>query len=253
MERSLVEQFASIERDHWWFQGRRRLVESAMRHHVGPRRDLLVLDVGAGTGEMTDMLRAFGPVVALEASVDAVAFCRGRFGSDVEVRHGIVPHDLPPTVTADVVAAFDVLEHIADDADAVRALRASLAEGGHLVVTVPAFRLLWGQQDVVSHHHRRYDRETIVRLLDDAGFDVIRATYFNTILFPIVAVVRLARRLPLLNRRPPESDFRMPRWMWVNALLQRTLAAEAVLLRRADLPFGVSILAIVKRRPTTPS
>lgn len=249
MEQSLHDQFAEIEADHWWFQGRRRLVASVLRHDLpafGEARPRRIFDVGCGTGEMLDMLRAFGTVSAIDPSPEAVERCRQRFGREVHAAVGRVPEDLPPPGSADMVTAFDVLEHLDDDRDALRQIHALLPPQGILVATVPALRWLWGPHDVLSHHRRRYTRVELRQRLEEAGFRVVRISYFNTCLLPVVAAVRLARRRRHERGEPPSSDFTMPSPL-VNRLLLAVLSSEAALLRVGSLPIGVSIVAVAHR------
>lgn len=246
MDTSLQHQFAAIEGEHWWFQGRRRIVASALRQQLGPavnqgaRR---ILDVGCGTGEMVDMLREFGTVTALDRAPEAVQYCCARFGAQVDVRLGGIPEDLPNAGTLDLVTAFDVIEHLDDDLGALRALCATLVPGGLLVVTVPAFAMLWGPHDVLNEHRRRYTPAHLRAQLVAGGFVVDRVTCFNSWLFPFVAVVRTLQRR---RRTAPRSDFhQLPGPS--NRLLLALFASEAAVLRKVTLPIGVSILAVSHR------
>jgi SAM-dependent methyltransferase len=187
------------------------------------------------------MLSAFGSVSGLDMSPLAVAYCRQRLGDKVDVRVGVVPDDL---VTADVVTMFDVIEHLEDDLGALRRIHAVLPPGGVLVCTVPAFSFLWSEHDVVNHHFRRYTHRTLRGRLESAGFTVERISYFNAVLFPMIAAVRLLRPK---GRRPGRSDMRMPA-QWVNRILKKVFAAERFLLRFISLPFGVSLVAVCRKQ-----
>lgn len=249
MDAALQHQFAELERRHWWFQGRRKVLASVLRQHLrqqGPGSTPLIFDIGCGTGEMVDMLREFGSVWAMDASPEAVAYCRERFGPEVEVRLGSVPHDLPSPCSTQVVTAFDVIEHLDDDLEALRCIHVALVPGGTLVVTVPAFQFLWGPHDVLSHHRRRYTAARLRRRLEESGFVVDRLSYFNTWLFPVVAATRIGRRLT--GEKAPRSDFRMPS-RWLNRLLCGLFCSEGRMLRAGNLPFGVSILAVCTKSP----
>lgn len=244
MDTSLHHQFADIEGDHWWFQGRRRVVASVLRRWLGSdgtgsRR---VLDVGCGTGEMVDMLREFGSVTALDAAPEAVAYCRQRFGSGVDVRLGAVPDGVPDG-SFDLLSAFDVIEHLDDDRGAIERFRAVLAPGATLVVTVPAFGFLWGPHDVLNGHRRRYRPAELAAVLAAGGLVVDRLSCFNTWLFPVVAAVRAVRRR---GSPEPRSDFRMPPPV-INRALLGLLASEAAVVSRLSVPVGVSIVALAHR------
>lgn len=243
MDSAVYEELAAVEGTHWWFQARRRILRDVVGRYRPPAGvAAAIVDVGCGTGEMLDMLREFGPVTGLDASPIAVGHCRERFGDAVDVRLGRIPDDLPPG--AGLVTAFDVVEHLEDDADALAAIRASLAPGGRFICTVPAFGFLWSDHDVSHHHYRRYTRSMLRRRLEDAGFAVERLTYFNTVLFPAVAAVRLLQRLR--PGRGGGSDAGLPS-PTVNRVLLRVFSAERRILRLTSLPVGISLLAVCRR------
>jgi hypothetical protein len=119
-----------------------------------------------------------------------------------------------------------------------------MTPGGSLVCTVPAHQWLWGPHDEISHHKRRYNRRHLVEVLRQAGFTVDWVSYYNTVLFPAVAGVRLARRV--LRRDPaPSSDLDL-RTGPFNGVLLRLFAAEQRVLRRTTLPFGASLVAVAR-------
>ena len=140
---------------------------------------------------------------------------------------------------------FDVLEHLDDDAEALRKAASLLNETGRLVLTVPAHRFLWSPHDEINRHRRRYSFGGLRDCLLGSGLEIQRMTYFNTLLFPVVWGARLLRRglAPKGDRR---SDFRI-QGDWINNLLSALFGSERFLLRRIDLPFGVSILAVAGR------
>jgi SAM-dependent methyltransferase len=198
---------------------------------------------------MTDMLREFGSVEGIDAAAQAVAYCGARFGETVDVRLGSIPHDLPPAGQADVITAFDVIEHLDDDRSALLAIHHSLPPGGTLVVTVPAFAFLWSNHDVVNHHRRRYTRPQLQGLLESVGFVVEGISYFNTWLFPAAAAIRVLGRHHRSRHRVATDDFTMPP-AWLNRLLLELFASEARVLRFTSLPVGVSIFALARRPPS---
>jgi SAM-dependent methyltransferase len=242
VERNYYTEYFELEDRHWWFVGRRVILLSVLDRHLARDRALQLLDFGCGTGTMAQHLARFGTVEAMDADHEAVAFCRQRGLSRVtHLSDTTVPFD---EGRFDVVTALDVLEHIEDDSMTLAELQRVLRPDGTLLCTVPAFPFLWGPQDEISHHFRRYVRSDLRRRLQDAGFRVLRLSYFNTLLFPAIAAIRIARKaLP----EPPDlrSDFRTGRRS-VNTALARVFAAEAPLIERTDLPFGVSLLALCK-------
>jgi SAM-dependent methyltransferase len=246
VDERLYDQFADIGDRHWWFGARRQIIGAVLRDVLPADPERNLLDVGCGTGTMLGMLSAFGSVHGLEMSPEAIEACRVTYGDAVDVRQGSVPDDVPSDASFEVVAAFDVIEHLDDDASALQALREATRPGGLLVVTVPAFMFLWGQQDELSHHRRRYRRGELRDAIEDAGFVIDRMTYFNTWLFPLVAAIRVTRRLLPGRNRPPGSDFDMSS-RGVDRVLERVFASERHLLRRVSFPFGVSLLALARR------
>jgi SAM-dependent methyltransferase len=192
---------------------------------------------------MVRELGRFGTVTGLDADPQAVAFCRARGLDSVALLEGA---RLPvEDASLDVVTAFDVLEHLDDDAALAAEMRRVLRPGGTAMVTVPAYRWMWGPQDEISHHRRRYVRPEVRALLAGAGLEVRRASYFNTLLFAPIAGIRVLRR----DGGEVRSDFEMTPPGRLNGGLAAVFGAEAPLLARgASLPFGVSILAVARAR-----
>jgi len=247
MEPSMYRAFAELhERRHWWFVGRRRIIASLLEATFEGRRDLRILDIGCGTGGMIPVLSPFGRVTGIDPSDAAIRYSRERYGSQADFLRVDFPRETPPGGGHDLVTLFDVLEHLEEDAQALREAAGLLSEGGRMVVTVPAHRFLWSPHDDINRHRRRYGyRELRDRILG-AGLEIRRITYFNTFLFPVVWAARLVRRgLALKGDR--RSDFRVRR-KWINNSLAGLFGAERFPLRRFDLPFGVSLLAVAARR-----
>src|SRR5437016_11810703 len=145
----------------------------------------------------------------------------------------------------DGVTMFVVLEHIPDDAYALQFVNRKLKPGGRVALSVPAYMWLWGQQDIVNQHCRRYTMTEVRRKLQTAHFTLERMTYFNTFLFLPIAVVRLISRFSR-QAYEAEGDFahvRRPS----NALLFTLFGAERFALRYLHFPFGVSIFAVARK------
>jgi SAM-dependent methyltransferase len=179
----------------------------------------------------------------LDSSELAVEFCNQR-GLDKVVRGDLTapPRETWPTDGFDLVMFLDVVEHIGDDIGALRAAAKLVKRNGTLLVTVPAYRFLWGAHDVVHHHKRRYTREQIVSTIRAAGFEPVFASYFNTLLFPVVAAARVAGRL---FGRDTASDATLPARP-INALFRAVFTWERHLLRATTMPFGVSIVVVAR-------
>ncbi len=225
---------------HWWFIARRRIVAKILDRFV-TRCGGRVLEAGCGTGGNLELLARYGEMHALELDESARKLANER--GVCEVRAGRLPDEIPFEGEFDLICALDVLEHIEDDAAAARALADRLAPGGTLLLTVPAYRFLWSHHDVVTHHQRRYVRSELVERVVEAGLEVRCATYFNTILFPVVCLVRFVKKI---LGREEGSDFSIHSSL-VNDLLTAVFSAERLLVPWLRLPFGVSILVIAEK------
>lgn len=246
MDRSLYDEFYRIEADNWWFAARREIVlDQLLRRYGKTRSDLKILDAGCGTGLMLEYLKRFGSVEGLESSDDAVRYCRERYGDAVAVKMGSIAEDpLFAKESFDVVTLLDVLEHIEDDVSALANINELLVCGGILICTVPAFPFLWGGHDVLNRHKRRYRLRELEKKLAAAGLEVETISYYNTFLFPFVALKRLLT--PRSARMEPKSDFESyPHWL--NRLLKGVFASEKYFLRCLRFPFGVSLICTARR------
>lgn len=156
-----------------------------------------------------------------------------------------------PDRSFDLVTAFDVLEHTDDDARVLEELTRVTSPGGALAMTVPAYQWMWGRQDEISGHRRRYSTRLLRQRVATAGLRLERLTPFNTLLFPAAAVIRLLRRQgqPQPNCGAPalESDFSMVGPGPLNNALAILFGTERLWLRRWDFPVGVSLFALARR------
>lgn len=243
MDKAAFRHMAATESTHWWFVGRRAVIDALLRGITLPESGA-ILEAGCGTGGNIATLRRHGRVSAFEPHIDALGFARERH-PDVEIRAGSLPDDLPHAVASfDLVAALDVLEHVDDDRPSARALASLVRPGGWIIVTVPAHRALWGSHDRRLHHMRRYGRAQLLGLFADLDLELVRFTPFNLLLAPLAVVYRLAEsilRLDLGNqeRVPPRP---------LNALLGMVFGLEARFIRAGrGLPAGISYAAIYRR------
>jgi SAM-dependent methyltransferase len=242
---AFAHRYAEFERWHWWFRGRRKILESVVRHEFTARTPLAIASLGCGPAEglswLVPLAAAGGRVVGVDSEPShATALPPG-------VRSVVARIEAVPlrSGSLDVVLALDVFEHIPDDAAGLREAARLLRPGGRLIVTVPALESLWGNQDEVSHHLRRYSKATLWRAFDRAGLPRPRITYFNSLLFPAIAAVRWLRR-GLGADEPARSDFEDTAPGLANDVLAALFAAERHLVSRVPLPIGVSLLAILR-------
>lgn len=240
--------FFEVQQKHWWFVARRNIVLDLITRHFRPQPDSRVLDIGCGAGLMLNELTKFGETSGMDSAEEAIAFSREIFQG--QVRAGQLPDQVPyPASSFCLITALDVIEHIDDDVGSLRAMRALLRPGGQAVITVPAFMFLWTEFDEINAHKRRYTRGELDAKLRQAGFSVERISYFNTLLFPLVVLVRALNRL---FRRSGADDLSLPN-RYANAALTGLFGCEKWLLRYLSFPFGVSILAVARRAPEHPA
>jgi SAM-dependent methyltransferase len=229
---------SSLTREgYWWHRARTDLLAAVMAPHLAaPGR---TLDVGSADAPSVGWMRGARQHVSLDLFPDGLRPGEGVVGSATELPFG--------DATFDVVSAFDVVEHCADDGRAFAELRRVLVPGGRMLLSVPAYQWAWSDHDVRAGHHRRYTRSGILTLVEGAGMQVVRATYAFGGVFPLFAAERLRRRV----RPAGGDDSRLPE---VSPRVDRALVgvcrAEARVLRRRDLPFGSSVF-VAAVRPTS--
>lgn len=248
MARREFDELYRLEDFYWWFVGRRRLVRDLLGRyaqrppHGGPLR---VLDAGCGTGGTMSVLDDIGELYGCDAESDALEYCRMRgftriAASEIE-RLPFGPGSF------DVVVSCDVLEHIADDTEALRQMYERLRPGGVLVATVPAHPFLWSEHDEALAHVRRYTRHEFVGRLQEVGYRVEKCSAAVSLVFPLILAFRLLQRLRPKSAAAPKTDLRiLPRT--INRCLIGLLGLETWLMRYGNLPVGTSFV-VVARRP----
>lgn len=212
--------------------------------YLTPRADARLLDVGCGTGTMLIHLKRYGSTFGVDMDHEAVKFCNER---NLQTVAQATAGNLPFAEDAfDLLTMLDVLEHIPDQDGALAEANRVIRPGGFLMVAVPAYQFLWGAQDEVSQHRRRYTAQQLNSRIADAGLRVRRLTYFNTVLFPPIAAIRLFRRA-VPKARSTVSDFNFPAPGPLNAVLGGIFGSESAILARINMPFGVSILCLAQK------
>jgi SAM-dependent methyltransferase len=242
VDRAVFDRMAEQDQVHWWYLARRRILAELIAREVDLPKDARILEVGCGTGHNFEMLEAFGRVDAIEVDEAARALASRRLGRDV----GDAPlPGLPgiPDGSYHLIALLDVLEHVDHRAESLASLAAKLAPGGRILVTVPAYQWMWSAHDVAHHHKLRYSKKGLRRDAEAAGLAVRRIGYFNSLLFPLAAAVRLAGKAT----GKTESDDKVPPAP-LNRLFQWIFGLERHLVGRVPLPAGVSLFALLSTR-----
>ncbi len=249
MRADIYQTMASVEDTHWWFRGRRAIINSVLSRIRLPANPSII-DVGSGTGGNLKMLAAIGRVKGMELDAEARALANAR--GIITVEPGELPGKIPfGGERFDLAVMFDVLEHIEQDYSTLRAIHARLAEGGKLLLTVPAFELLWSMHDTMHHHKRRYGLSPLIRLVERAGYKVTFASYINFWLFPLIALVRIFDRITggkvIGKKSDSNTELHIPPAP-INGLLEKIFASEAGIIRHLRLPFGVSIILVAEKK-----
>ncbi len=241
MDRRVYDNMRAIEHAHWWFRARRAILSDQLSM-LGLPPGASILEVGCGTGGNLEMLSRFGSVFGVEPDPESRAYAAEKSGR--AVLDGKLPDGLPIFENKfDLIAALDVIEHLDDDTNSVAALGKLLKPGGVFLTTVPAHPWLWSRHDELHHHKRRYRKADYTALISDAGFEIEKVSYFNSVLFPVIAVLRALHFGEISGR----ADDAMPSRV-VNSLLERAFASEAFLLRHTVLPFGISLLVVARTK-----
>jgi len=234
------------EETQWWYAGMRAISMALLAPALPPRpQPARILDAGCGTGHNLRHLSRLGRAVGIDLSDDALRFCRIRGAAAAKATLNALPF---PDASFDCVTSFDVLYHrwVEDDRAAVAELVRVLRPGGVLLVRVPALRALWGAHDEAVHSRHRYTRGEVKRLLRSAGLEVVRASYGNTLLFPLLAARRTLDRIT--GRHGSDVAF-------LPAPLERAFRAllevEARLVPHVSFPVGASVFALARRPPAT--
>ncbi len=237
------ERLFGFEEENFWFRARNALIVWALGHYFPETRSLL--EIGCGTGfVIAGVQRAF-PALRLtgaEAFTAGLAFARSRVHGRLEQMDA---RAIPYVAEFDVVAAFDVLEHIAEDEQVLRSMHQATRPGGGLLITVPQHGRLWSQFDVSAGHFRRYRAGDLEAKVRAAGFDVVRSTSFVSLLLP---AMMLSRRRPQRGRDYDiYAEFRIGRGL--NRVLESVLGLERGLIRAGvSFPAGGSRLVVAKKR-----
>lgn len=246
MKKQFAAEYESLEQWHWWFQGRQKILEKVLTEELRGRGASLIASLGCGPAEGLKWLEPFVDAGGKVVGVDIEPLHARAVSPRIEYVIGSLESLPIESSSFDAVLALDVLEHLDDDAAGLREAMRLVKPGGLLLATVPALPSLWGGQDVVSHHRRRYTKKTLKQLFGRSGLQQPRVTYFNTFLFPAVAAVRWTRRAVGTADRQ-RSDFDDARPGFVNDLLTSVFSAEQHVAPKVTLPIGVSLLATLRK------
>lgn len=249
MDEKCYIEMAKTQDTHWWYAGRRHIL-SAVISKLPLNKDARILEVGCGTGSNLDMLKQHGTVYGAEPYEFARDFSSKNSGCVIE--DAFLPDNIPFDHNFDVIGAFDVIEHIEQDQESLQAIEGRLNDNGYALFTVPAFQWLWSGHDEINHHKRRYTKAEFKSQLEQAGYDIDFISYYNFWLFPLAASIRTIRKVFKLNN--DSTDAQMPKSPIINKTLTFIFSSERFLLSsKIPLPFGLSIIAVCKKKSLTAS
>jgi SAM-dependent methyltransferase len=247
MEKDEYRIMRDIEQTYWWFVGKQFLVRRILqRLPLNKRRQDRILDIGCGTGIMLKLLEKFGVSYGAECSPDAIRFLRHR-GLNLIVRSDVDQSVPFKDNTFSAITCLDVLEHLDNDLKLLKEMGRVCKPGGHVILTVPAFDFLWSSHDIALRHKRRYTRKAMLERTSGLGYRVMKASYYNTILFLPVLAARKLRGFSG-SKKHARSDFFLPIPNWLNTLLSSLFVFEICCLRFLNFLFGVSLLLVLQKR-----
>ncbi len=252
MDQAYYKAYYHLERKHWWFLVRKKIIAERIRTLLHPTSPIQSLNVGAATGATSDMLAAFGPVMSIEYDAKCTEFTKTFLSSPI-LQGSIL--ELPFEANQyDLVAALDVIEHVEDHQLAVQELWRVCKPGGHIVITVPAYSFLWSEHDVINHHFRRYTLNELTSLFQHLPGKLMYKTYYNSFLFFPIAAYRLCMNSWKKWRGKSEkSEFKYDYEVlgtegWVNKILSGIFHLDYYLLKAGlRFPAGISIMIFFQK------
>jgi SAM-dependent methyltransferase len=233
----------NLERSHWWFTGRRRLLKSLLSSLI-IQQDSPIIDVGCGVGSNLGLLKSMNfKAIGIDSEIYSL-FLAKKSLPEVYMVNGDLMRLPIKSNSISLIIATDILEHLNEDTTGIEEIHRTLRQGGKAIFTAPAFGFLWGIQDVVGMHKRRYTKNEFIRKVEYQGFRVLRSSYFNFFLFFPIFLFR--RMIHLLGMRiDSENEINSP---LINFFLKTIFSLEPFILNYFSFPFGVSIFCIAKKK-----
>jgi SAM-dependent methyltransferase len=242
MNKEYIKQYVQLEKEHWWFVVRQKILFNFLSKQL-TTKPKNILNIGAAAGESSKWLSALGKVTSVEMES---LFVELLVAQNLEVVNANIV-DMPfENNSFDLVCAFDVLEHVEFDIDAMIEMVRVCKPNGKICIAVPAFNILWSKHDTVNGHFRRYSKKMFKTLGDNfVSIEQKEVTYFNTILFLPILIARKMRNLFLKDSGNQQSDFTyFNNNKIVNYILKAIFSIELLLLKFMKLPFGVSLVSV---------
>ena len=229
-----------VEDSHFWYQGMRKITQSVLNKFIAKKNNF-ILDAGCGTGANLIFLKKYGRAVGVDISSQAVKFCHLK-GIN-EVKRGSVNRLPYSNRSFDLVTCFDVLgqKHV-DDKKAISELYRVTKPGGYIFLRIAAYPFLYSLHDRLVSNEKRYNKDDFLRIIASKKISLLKISYVNMFLFPAIALKRILFKF----KTDRQSDvFLLPGWL--NNVLLIPLLIEAWLIKYFDFPFGLSLVALVRK------
>lgn len=241
MEPGIYRQSYNLEKEHWWYSARRSIILYFFKLYKGESPEARLLDAGCGTGYTLSQLSRYGDAFGIDLSGDAVELSQKR---NLRRLQFASIDKLPFKNNAfDWIFSLDTIEHLENDIEALKEFNRVCKTGGYIFLCVPAHRFLWSGEDVVSQHKRRYTQRSLIALVGETNLKIVKLTHFNFLLFPMVLLVILKKNA---FRQQDSNIQKLPRGL--NSILRLIFELEKFILRRFNMPFGVSIMCIAQKK-----
>ena len=235
----------NIEEKFWWYAGMRQITDTILADQLRAT-GLKILDAGCGTGmNLVHYGNARHSAVGFDFASEAISRARRR--GLANIARASVTHIPFPSKAFDLAYSFEVIDEVPDIGQALAELNRVLKPGGHLLLRLPAFNWLHSGHDVDIGTLHRFTLKEMREKLEAAGFEVQRATYANCLLFPMVAIRRLLKRVGIGGGT--DTKPMPPGLQWLDPIFLSMLKIEAGIIGRGgSLPFGLSAIVLARKQ-----
>ncbi len=242
MKREVYKSVIQNEDSHWWFLGRRKIIEKILKYFYNNKKKNYILEIGCGSGGNLLMLSRYGQVYGIEPDKESREYAKAR--NVGVIKDGTLPDNIPYKKKFDLIFLLDVIEHLDDDEKALKSLQKYLKTDGKIIITVPAYQFLWSSHDEVNFHKRRYKLKKLTTKLKNNGYQILYSSYFNTFLFPIIAFIKILNK----HGKIKKSNDIKPIPSLFNKLLFFIFSSERFFMPQISFLFGISIIVVAKKR-----
>ena len=242
MKKEYYQQYYQWVKTHWWFRARRKIILNILKQFKLKKSSLSILNIGcADTLQDIQELFLSNRWFNLDIDYNTVVHSRSKTTFSIQ---GDAQHLPFRDNSFHIVFLLDILEHINHDEIALQEATRVCRPSGHIIITVPAHRWLWGPQDEISQHYRRYQKKELIQLINKHSLTIKKLTYFNTFLFPFIAITRIFYKI----KKPQtlRSDFELNN-SFFNSLFYQIFCCEKFILTKLNFPFGTSLLSLCQK------